>query len=43
MASHAFVTLRCKKFDVPIEKVYNKTQRDKFKWAIEMATEHFKF
>lgn len=33
----------CKKFDVPIEKVYNKTQRDKFKWAIEMATEHFKF
>ena len=23
----------CKKFDVPIEKVYNKTQRDKFAWA----------
>jgi len=33
----------CKKFEVPIEKVYNKTQRDKFKWAIDMATEHFKF
>lgn len=33
----------CKKFEVPIEKVYNKTQRDKFKWAIDMATEHYKF
>merc|ERR1719511_187886 len=27
----------CKKFDVPIEKVYNKTQREKFRWAIDMA------
>merc|ERR1712223_1889108 len=26
----------CKKFDVPIEKVYTKTHRDKFRWAIEM-------
>merc|ERR1711970_546419 len=26
----------CKKFDVPIEKVYNKTQREKFRWAIDM-------
>lgn len=33
----------CKKHEVPIEKVYNKTQRDKFRWAIDMATEHFKF
>ncbi|XP_059163308.1 DNA topoisomerase I, mitochondrial-like [Physella acuta] len=33
----------CKKFGVPLEKVYNKTQRDKFRWAIDMATEHFKF
>ncbi|KAI8790710.1 DNA topoisomerase I, mitochondrial, partial [Biomphalaria glabrata] len=33
----------CKKFGVPIEKVYNKTMRDKFKWAIDMATEQFKF
>ena len=33
----------CQKFDVPIEKVYNKTQRDKFQWAINTATEHFKF
>ncbi len=27
----------CKRFDVPIEKVYNKTQREKFRWAIDMA------
>lgn len=33
----------CKKFDVPVEKVYNKTQRDKFAWAIAMATEEFQF
>ncbi|GFN92233.1 DNA topoisomerase 1 [Plakobranchus ocellatus] len=33
----------CKKHGVPIEKVYNKTQRDKFRWAIDMATEHFVF
>jgi len=26
----------CKKHDVAIEKVYNKTQRDKFQWAIDM-------
>lgn len=34
---------RCKKFDVPIEKIYNKTQRDKFAWAIEMTDEDFEF
>jgi len=33
----------CKKYDVPIEKVYNKTQRDKFAWAIAMADEEFQF
>ncbi|KAL8596833.1 hypothetical protein ACOMHN_027162 [Nucella lapillus] len=33
----------CKKFDVPIEKIYNKTQRDKFRWAIDMATADFQF
>ncbi|CAG9784258.1 unnamed protein product [Diatraea saccharalis] len=27
----------CKKHGVPIEKIYNKTQRDKFRWAIDMA------
>lgn len=33
----------CKKFDVPIEKVYNKTQRQKFQWAIDMATSDYNF
>jgi len=26
----------CKKHEVPIEKVFNKTQREKFRWAIDM-------
>jgi len=33
----------CKKFDVPIEKVYNKTQREKFAWAIDMTDEDYHF
>jgi DNA topoisomerase-1 len=33
----------CKKHGVPVEKVYNKTQRDKFNWAIDMADETFVF
>lgn len=33
----------CKKFDVPIEKVYTKTHRDKFRWAIEMAGPDYEF
>lgn len=33
----------CKKWDVPLEKVYNKTQREKFRWAIDMADENFEF
>lgn len=33
----------CKKFDVPIEKVYSKTQREKFRWAIDMATADYHF
>jgi DNA topoisomerase-1 len=33
----------CKKHSVPIEKVYNKTQRAKFRWAIDMADKHYKF
>ncbi|KAF8567646.1 hypothetical protein P879_04197 [Paragonimus westermani] len=33
----------CKRFNVPIEKVYNKTLREKFQWAIDMATETYKF
>nr|XP_006634230.2 PREDICTED: DNA topoisomerase I, mitochondrial isoform X1 [Lepisosteus oculatus]XP_015209607.1 PREDICTED: DNA topoisomerase I, mitochondrial isoform X1 [Lepisosteus oculatus] len=33
----------CKKYGVPIEKVYNKTQRDKFAWAIDMTEEDYEF
>ncbi|RZF33097.1 hypothetical protein LSTR_LSTR009826 [Laodelphax striatellus] len=33
----------CKKFNVPIEKIYNKTQRDKFRWAIDMAGPDYVF
>lgn len=32
-----------KKFDVPVEKVYNKTQRSKFQWALDMATADYNF
>ncbi|XP_065283206.2 DNA topoisomerase 1-like isoform X3 [Dermacentor albipictus] len=33
----------CKTWDVLIEKVYNKTQREKFCWAIETADPDFEF
>ena len=33
----------CKKYDVPIEKVYNKTQREKFMWAIDEAGSDYEF
>ncbi|GLV41534.1 Topoisomerase 1 [Carabus blaptoides fortunei] len=33
----------CKKYNVPIEKIYNKTQRDKFRWAIDMAGPEYIF
>lgn len=33
----------CKKWEVPLEKIYNKTQREKFRWAIDMATPEFRF
>lgn len=29
--------------DVVVEKIYNKTQRDKFAWAIDMTEEDFVF
>lgn len=32
-----------KKHGVPIEKIYSKTQRDKFMWALHMADESFHF
>ncbi|XP_030215029.1 DNA topoisomerase 1 [Gadus morhua] len=33
----------CKKWEISIEKVYNKTQREKFAWAIDMAEDDFEF
>ncbi|XP_044152428.1 DNA topoisomerase 1 [Bufo gargarizans] len=33
----------CKKFGIPIEKIYNKTQREKFAWAIDMAEDDYEF
>ena len=33
----------CRKFDVPLEKVYNKTQREKFRWAIDMTDADYEF
>uniref|UniRef100_A0A7N6B0V0 DNA topoisomerase I n=1 Tax=Anabas testudineus TaxID=64144 RepID=A0A7N6B0V0_ANATE len=33
----------CKNMEVPIEKIYNKTQRDKFAWAIDMTEADFEF
>ncbi|KAL4655314.1 DNA topoisomerase 1 isoform X1 [Arapaima gigas] len=33
----------CKKWNVTIEKIYNKTQREKFAWAIDMADQDFEF
>lgn len=33
----------CKKHNVSIEKIFNKTQREKFRWAIDMATEDYVF
>ncbi|CAL1595391.1 unnamed protein product [Knipowitschia caucasica] len=33
----------CKKYEVPLEKIYNKSQRDKFAWAIDMTEEDFEF
>lgn len=39
----ASFNFRCKKHGVPIEKIFNKTQRDKFRWAIEMVDEDYVF
>ncbi|KAL1457834.1 hypothetical protein WDU94_008025 [Cyamophila willieti] len=33
----------CKKYNVPLEKIYNKTQRAKFRWAIDMAGPDYVF
>ena len=34
---------RGKKWDVDLAKIYNKTQREKFAWAIDMAEEDYRF
>ncbi|KAL6081321.1 hypothetical protein STEG23_037602 [Scotinomys teguina] len=33
----------CKRFGVPIEKIYNRTQRERFAWAFTQAGEDFEF
>lgn len=33
----------CKKWEVPINKIYNKTQSERFMWAIETTDANFKF
>ncbi|KAG7333352.1 hypothetical protein KOW79_003487 [Hemibagrus wyckioides] len=33
----------CKNMEVPLDKIYNKTQRDKFAWAIDMTELDFAF
>ncbi|XP_078113997.1 DNA topoisomerase I, mitochondrial [Sander vitreus] len=33
----------CKNMGVPVDKIYNKSQRDKFAWAIDMTEEDFEF
>jgi DNA topoisomerase I len=30
----------CKKFNVPIEKIFSKTLRDKFNWAIQTVEDN---
>lgn len=38
-----FHLFRCKNMAVRIEKIYNKAQRDKFAWAINMTEDDFEF
>ncbi|KAL2093093.1 hypothetical protein ACEWY4_010405 [Coilia grayii] len=33
----------CKNMEVPLDKVYNKSQRDKFAWAVHMTEKDFHF
>ncbi|XP_077982334.1 DNA topoisomerase I, mitochondrial-like [Glandiceps talaboti] len=33
----------CKKWEVPMEKIYNRTQREKFQWAIDMVDDDYVF
>ncbi|CAF3353952.1 unnamed protein product [Rotaria socialis] len=36
-------SIRRKKWDVPIEEIYSKTQHDKLLWAVDMATADYHF
>ena len=38
-----FCVFRCKKWEIPVEKIYNKTQREKFAWALDMAEDDYEF
>lgn len=40
---HLLLSPRCKKWGIPVEKIYNKTQREKFAWAIDMAEDDYEF
>ncbi|XP_042555919.1 DNA topoisomerase I, mitochondrial isoform X2 [Dipodomys spectabilis] len=33
----------CRRFGVPVEKVYSRAQRERFAWALEEGDEHFQF
>ncbi|XP_067091014.1 DNA topoisomerase I, mitochondrial [Osmerus mordax] len=33
----------CKNMEVPLDKIYNKSQRDKFAWAVDMTERDFQF
>uniref|UniRef100_A0A3Q3XNV7 DNA topoisomerase I n=1 Tax=Mola mola TaxID=94237 RepID=A0A3Q3XNV7_MOLML len=37
------ISVACKKWGIPVEKIYNKTQREKFAWAIDMADDDYEF
>lgn len=43
MCHACFPHCRCKKMGVPVDKIYNKSQRDKFAWAIDMTEVDFEF
>lgn len=37
------ITRRCLKHEAPLERIYSKTQREKFQWAIDMTDEDYDF
>lgn len=38
-----FSASRCKNMEVPLDKIYNKSLRDKFAWAVDMTEHDFVF